>query len=228
MTRREELEAGMPAPQVIIKMKTGVKRDGTLMALEAEPSWNPARTPARCSPWPASSSEPLPVAELRREGLRGSHAQAEHRRYRAPVAPQTIFAIDSQMEQIAKARRRLVEFRLPTCSAKRQDANNQPWLSKRGRRGADPPRGAPALKKRAEWKASSKDESCGDGLSLGGWLVAFSRPAPRAAQSRRHAPGADRQWISPGPTCLAQIAATAYGVDIDKVKITTATPTWRR
>src|SRR5262249_60328429 len=36
MTRREELEAGNPAPQVIIRLKTGVKRDGTLMALEAE------------------------------------------------------------------------------------------------------------------------------------------------------------------------------------------------
>src|SRR6185503_10182172 len=36
MTRKEELEAGMPAPQVIIKLKTGVKRDGTLMALDAE------------------------------------------------------------------------------------------------------------------------------------------------------------------------------------------------
>jgi len=36
MTRREELEAGMPAPQVIIRLKTGVKRDGTLMALDAE------------------------------------------------------------------------------------------------------------------------------------------------------------------------------------------------
>ena len=35
MTRREELQAGMPAPQVIIRLKTGVKRDGTLMALEA-------------------------------------------------------------------------------------------------------------------------------------------------------------------------------------------------
>ena len=35
MTRREELEAGMPAPQVIIRLKTGVKRDGTLMALDA-------------------------------------------------------------------------------------------------------------------------------------------------------------------------------------------------
>src|SRR5919109_300516 len=36
MTRREELIAGMPAPQVIIKLKTGVKRDGTLMALDGE------------------------------------------------------------------------------------------------------------------------------------------------------------------------------------------------
>src|SRR6185436_8533353 len=36
MTRKEELEAGMPAPQVIIKLKTGVKRDGTLMAVDAE------------------------------------------------------------------------------------------------------------------------------------------------------------------------------------------------
>src|SRR6185312_4883257 len=36
MTRREELEAGMPAPQVVIRLKAGVKRDGTLMALEGE------------------------------------------------------------------------------------------------------------------------------------------------------------------------------------------------
>src|SRR5437763_8554754 len=36
MTRREELEAGMPAPQVIIRLKTGVKRDGSLMALDGE------------------------------------------------------------------------------------------------------------------------------------------------------------------------------------------------
>src|SRR5256885_1524459 len=36
MTRREELQAGNPAPQVIIRLKTGVKRDGTLMAIEGE------------------------------------------------------------------------------------------------------------------------------------------------------------------------------------------------
>src|SRR5205807_8802691 len=36
MTRREELEAGMPAPQVIIRLKTGVKRDGTLGAIDGQ------------------------------------------------------------------------------------------------------------------------------------------------------------------------------------------------
>ena len=51
MTRREDLEAGMPAPQVIIRLKTGVKRgrhaDG---AGGRRPSSNPVRSPAPCSP----------------------------------------------------------------------------------------------------------------------------------------------------------------------------------
>src|SRR5258708_19848357 len=33
MTRREELQAGMPAPQVIIPLKTGVNPDGPLISL---------------------------------------------------------------------------------------------------------------------------------------------------------------------------------------------------
>src|ERR1051326_1692396 len=36
MTRREEVQAGMPAPGVIVRLKTGVKQDGTPLALEAE------------------------------------------------------------------------------------------------------------------------------------------------------------------------------------------------
>jgi CO/xanthine dehydrogenase Mo-binding subunit len=50
MTRREELEAGMPAPEVIIRLKTGVKKDGTLSGpWMRTPSSTPARSPARCS-----------------------------------------------------------------------------------------------------------------------------------------------------------------------------------
>jgi len=56
MTRREELQAGMPARQVIIKLKTGVKRDGTLMALDAETVIDSGATPARC--WPSGRGLP--------------------------------------------------------------------------------------------------------------------------------------------------------------------------
>src|SRR5207237_8496974 len=104
MTRREEREAGMPGPQVIIKMKTGVKYDGTLMALEAEAILESG----------AFSGSVLAVsgvflASLYRwpsvdvQGFEVLTHKPSIAAYRAPVAPQTIFAIDSQMEQIAKA-----------------------------------------------------------------------------------------------------------------------------
>src|SRR5262245_13518346 len=41
MTRREELEAGMPAPQVIIRLKTGGKKEGTLMEVQAHTMLDP-------------------------------------------------------------------------------------------------------------------------------------------------------------------------------------------
>ena len=67
MTRREELEAGMPAPQVIIRLKTGVKRDGTLMALEAETIIESgAFSGAVLDDERGLPRQRLPVAELRR------------------------------------------------------------------------------------------------------------------------------------------------------------------
>ena len=51
--------------------------------------------------------------------------------YRAPVAPQTIFAIDSHMEQIARALGLdPVEFRLRHLQREGDPmANGQPWQS---------------------------------------------------------------------------------------------------
>src|SRR5207237_6045876 len=132
MTRREELEAGMPAPQVIIKMKTGAKRDGTLMAIEAEAILESG----------AYSGAVLAVAgvflaslylfpNFDVKGFEVLTHKPSIAAYRAPVAPQTIFAIDSQMEQMAK---KLgvdpVEFRLRHLQREGDKmANNQPWLS---------------------------------------------------------------------------------------------------
>jgi CO/xanthine dehydrogenase Mo-binding subunit len=221
MTRKEELEAGMPAPQVIIKMKTGAKRDGTLMAIEAEAILESG----------AYSGAVLAVAgvflaslylfqNFDVKGFEVLTHKPSIAAYRAPVAPQTIFAIDSQMEQIAK---KLgvdpVEFRLRHLQREGDKmANNQPWLSN----GA-----VEVLTRLAEhplWKASAKDGKLrGTGLSLGGWLGGLQ---PTGATVRLNPDGTLQVMtgqvdIAGTNIALAQIAATAYGVDIDKVKITT-------
>src|SRR5881227_2204932 len=227
MTRREELEAGMPAPQVIIKMKTGVKRDGTLMALEAEAILESG----------AYSGAVLAVAgvflaslylwpNFDVKGFEVLTHKPSIAAYRAPVAPQTIFAIDSQMEQIAKAIGvDPVEFRLRHLQREGDKmANNQPWLSNGAVEVLTRIAEHPLWKKRAEWKASSKDGKLrGTGLSLGGWLGGLQ---PTGATVRLNPDGTlqvltGQVDIAGTNIALAQIAASAYGVDIDKVKITT-------
>src|SRR5215468_11655945 len=103
MTRREELEAGMPAPQVIIKMKTGVKRGGTLMALDADTIIESGAFSGAVLTMSAvfiASVYKFPNFEVRGyEVLTHKPSIAD---YRAPTAPHTFFAIDSQMESMAR------------------------------------------------------------------------------------------------------------------------------
>ncbi len=227
MTRREELEAGMPAPQVIIKMKTGIKRDGTLMALEAEAILESG----------AFSGAVLAVAGVFLASLYlwpsfdvKGYEVLTHKpsiaAYRAPVAPQTIFAIDSQMEQLAHAiGADPVEFRLRHLQREGDKmANGQPWLSNGAVEVLTRLAEHPLWKRRAEWKASSpKGRLRGIGLSLGGWLGGLQ---PTGATVRLNPDGTlqvltGQVDIAGTNIALAQIAATAYGIDIDKVKITT-------
>jgi CO/xanthine dehydrogenase Mo-binding subunit len=146
--------------------------------------------------------------------------------YRAPVAPQTIFAIDSQMEQIAK---KLgvdpVEYRLRHLQREGDKmANNQPWLSNGAAEVLARLAEHPIWKKRAEWKASSKDGKLrGTGISLGGWLGGLQ---PTGATVRLNPDGSlsvltGQVDIAGTNIALAQIAASAYGVDTDLVRITT-------
>src|SRR5216117_909545 len=227
MTRREELQAGMPAPQVIIRLKAGVKRDGTLMALEGEAILESGAFSgavlavsgvflASLYLWPSFDVKGFEVL---------TH-KPSIAAYRAPVAPQTIFAIDSQMEQIAHAiGADPVEFRLRHLQREGDKmANGQPWLSNGAVEVLTRIAEHPLWKKRAEWKASSKDGRLrGTGLSLGGWLGGLQ---PTGATVRLNPDGTlqvltGQVDIAGTNIALAQIAATAYGVDIDKVKITT-------
>jgi CO/xanthine dehydrogenase Mo-binding subunit len=227
MTRKEELEAGMPAPQVIIRLKTGVKRDGTLVALEGEAVIESGAFSgavltvsgvflASLYKWPAFDVKGFEVL---------TH-KPSIAAYRAPVAPHTIFALDSHMEQIARALHLdPVEFRLRHLQREGDPmANGQPWLNNGAVEVLTRIAEHPFWKDRAKWKAGAKDGRLrGTGLALGGWLGGLQ---PTGAMVRLNPDGSlqvltGQVDIAGTNIALAQIAASAYGLDVDKVKITT-------
>jgi len=204
MTRREELQAGMPAPQVIIKLKTGVKRDGTLMALDAETVIDSGAFSGAVLAVSAvflGSMYKWPAFDIR--GFEVLTHKPSVAAYRAPVAPQTIFAIESHMEQIARdLDLDSVEFRMRHLIQEGDPmVNGQQWVAAGGKNG----------KRR------------GVGLALGGWLGGLQ---PTGATVRLNPDGSlavltGQVDIAGTNISLAQIAASAYGVDTDLVRITT-------
>src|SRR5437870_3311789 len=227
MTRREELEAGMPAPQVIIRLKTGVKRDGTLVALDGEvviESGAFSGAVLAVSGVFLASLYKWPAFDVR--GFEVLTHKPSIAAYRAPVAPHTIYAIDSHMDQIADAiGQDPVAFRLRHVEREGEPmANNQPWASNAAYEVLERLAQHPSWKKRDEWKKSAPAGRLrGTGLSLGGWLGGLQ---PTSATVRLNPDGSlsvltGQVDIAGTNIALAQIAATAYGVDIDRVKITT-------
>jgi CO/xanthine dehydrogenase Mo-binding subunit len=228
MTRREELEAGMPAPQVIIRLKTGARRDGTLMALEAETvleSGAFSGTVLAVSAVFLGSLYRWPAFDIK--GTEVLTHKPSVAAYRAPVAPQTIFAIDSQMEQLARALHLdPVEFRARHLSRPGDPmVNNQPWASNGAHEVLQRIGEHPMWKERASWKASggAGHGLRGTGLALGGWLGGLQ---PTSATMKLNPDGTlsvltGQVDIAGTNIALAQIAASAYGIDIEKVKITT-------
>ncbi len=219
----------MPAPQVIIRLKTGVKGDGTLMALEGETVLETGAfsgTVLAVGGVFLASLYKWPAFEVRgSEVLTHKPSVAA---YRAPVAPQTIFAIDSHMELIARTLGLdPVEFRRRHLMREGDPmANGQPWLGNGAhevlRRIAE----HPLWKRRAEWAESGGKDGRGlrgTGLALGGWLGGLQ---PTGATVRLNPDGSlsvltGQVDIAGTNIALAQIAASAFGVDFDQVKITT-------
>jgi CO/xanthine dehydrogenase Mo-binding subunit len=147
--------------------------------------------------------------------------------YRAPVAPQTIFAIDSQMEQLARALGQdPVQFRARHLSHPGEPmVNNQPWASNGAHEVLKKVGEHPLWKDRAKWKATSGNGHGlrGTGFALGGWLGGLQ---PTSATVKLNPDGTlavltGQVDIAGTNIALAQIASTAFGVDIEKVKITT-------
>src|SRR5215207_6367055 len=130
MTRREELEAGMPAPSVTIKLKTGVKQDGTPLALVGETVIEAGAYSGAVLTMSGvflASVYQCPNFEV--TGYEVLTHKPSIAAYRATMAPQTAFVIDSQMDHIAgKVGRDPAEYKLKHLQ-KGGDlmAHGQPW-----------------------------------------------------------------------------------------------------
>ncbi len=229
MTRREELEAGMPAPQLVMRVKTGVKKDGSLVAIEAETVLEAGAFAGALLTLNGvflGSLYKWPNFEVR--GFEVLTHKPSIAAYRAPTAPHTIFAIDSQMDHIARALGLdPAEYRLRHLMAEGDPmANNQPWRDNGARACLERTMEHPLWQGRAEWAASGGKNGSGlrgTGLSLGGWIPGIQ---PCSATIKLNPDGTltvltGQVDIAGTNLGLAQIAATTYGVDFDKVRVVT-------
>jgi CO/xanthine dehydrogenase Mo-binding subunit len=229
MTRREELQAGMPAPGVIIRLKTGVQRDGTPLALEAETILESGAFSGALLTMSAvflASVYQWPAFDVR--GFEVLTHKPSVAAYRAPLAPQTAFASDSHMDTIAR------QLGLDPAEYKARYlqhagdlmANDQPWAVNGASECLRLLTEHPVWRERDAWRASGGKDGHGlrgTGLAVGGWVPNIQ---PTSATVRLDSDGSltvvtgsvDIAGTNMG---LALIAAEAYGVDIDRVRIVT-------
>jgi CO/xanthine dehydrogenase Mo-binding subunit len=229
MSRREELQAGMPAPAVIMRLKTGVKKDGTPLALEAETVVEAGAYSGALLTMSAvfiASVYLWPTFDV--VGYEVLTNKPSVAAYRAPLAPQTHFAIDSHMDHIAhQLGLDPAEYKLRYLERGGDlMANNQPWAVNGARQCFELLAEHPLWREREAWRASGGRDGHGlrgTGLAIGGWVPNIQ---PTSATVRLDSDGTlavvtgsvDIAGTNMG---LALIAAEAYGVDIERVRIVT-------
>ncbi len=103
-TRQEDLLAGNPAPQSVITLKLGAKKDGTLVALQAKAIFDAGAFPGASAGLGAfilSSTYLCPNVDIRAYEVLTNKVGVGA--YRAPNAPQATFALESMVAELCQA-----------------------------------------------------------------------------------------------------------------------------
>ena len=229
LTRREELIGANPAPHTVVRLKAGAKKDGRLMALEGEALVDIG---AFTTYWDAADSIPWMMLSNYKflawhvKGLAVLTNRASIGSYRAPLAVNAAFAIESQLDAVAS---RLdldpLALRLQNVA---MEGDLLPSLRPQTRVGAKEV--LTALAEHPAWTDPLPPRRGDDGLlhgrgmGLGSW---GSGTWPAAATAKLEADG--KIWIVLGTadlsgsyTSLAQIAAEALGVSARRIVMSKA------
>ncbi|HXM72787.1 MAG TPA: xanthine dehydrogenase family protein molybdopterin-binding subunit [Candidatus Dormibacteraeota bacterium] len=218
LTRQQEFLLGHPAPAARFDLELGAKRDGTLVALRARYDYDNGASGG----WHAGitgsflgGTYRIPNFEI--TGFEVATNKTPADAYRAPGAPQAYFALESAMDELAiELGIDPIELRLHNASREGDlNADEEPW-----------PRIAmveclEAARRHPVYTAPAGPGE-GVGIALGCWGGARS---PAAAGCRVEPDGTvsiliGSPDISGSSTGLAMIAAEAFGIAPEKVRVT--------
>ena len=225
LTRTEEFLMTTPAPASVFELKTGIARDGRLTALQARVIFDAgayAGAPVGIACLMLGSCYRLPHMDIR--GYEVLTHKPGNGAYRAPGAVQAAFALESQMDEMARALAMdPLDLRLLNASAEGDlMANGNKWpriglrpclerlREERDRRKAAPTRD-PRFKR-------------GVGVAVGGWMGGIE---PANAVCRLERDGTlsiilGTVDMSGTNTVFAQIASEAFGLDPGLIRVVNA------
>lgn len=220
LSRMEEFLLATPAPGTIIEIKTGAKKDGTITAIKAKAIFDSGVYPGA----------PVNIAllaiggyyrceNLDLEGYEVLTNKPGVGAYRAPGAPQATFAIEQQVDEMARALGwDPLEFRLHNASQEGDpQANGVPWPA------MGLTRVLQTLRDHPLWQNRTSGSGEGYGIAIGGWPGGVE---PCAANVRLNTDGSlavslGSVDITGTNTVMAMIAAETFGVPAERVKIIT-------
>jgi CO/xanthine dehydrogenase Mo-binding subunit len=217
LTRQQEFQLGRPAPAARFDIELGAKRDGTLTALRARYNYDNGATGG----WHAGitgsflgGTYRIPNFDI--TGYEVATNKTPTDAYRAPGGPQAYFALESAMDELAiELGMDPIDLRLHNASREGDpSADEEPW-----------PRIAMVecleAARRHPLYTAPVGAGEGVGIALGSWGGARS---PAAAGCRVEPDGTvsiliGSPDISGSSTGLAMIAAEAFGVSAEKVRV---------
>src|SRR5262245_1714057 len=223
MTRTEEFLSTTPAPPAVIEVRIGARRDGALTALEGRAVFDAgayAGAPLGIALLMMGSYYQVPNIELR--GYEVLTHKPGNGAYRAPGAVQGTFAIESVMDELARATGHdPIELRLRHASRPGDPmVTGQPWpkmglveclerlRAERDRRG---------------WSDGHADgrHRRGAAIAVGGWMGGIE-PANAACRLDRDGTLSilvGTVDMSGTNTAFAQIAAEAFGLPVEDMRV---------
>ncbi|MCA9981181.1 MAG: xanthine dehydrogenase family protein, partial [Anaerolineales bacterium] len=219
LTRSEDFLSTTPAPEILIKLKTGAKTDGTVTALQAQIYVNNG----------VFSFNHGGIMSL----LMGGYYKFPHLKieayevhthtppvgaYRAPGAPQATFAIESNMDDMAhNLGLDPIEFRLKNVvEGGDLMGNGRPWPEKIGLKQV-----LETLQQHPLWQ--NRQAGDGTGIAIGGWptVVGTAEATCRVDTDGRVRINLGIVDVSGTKSSLVLVAAETLGVSPDDIEIVT-------